>query len=311
MPSYEHKAFIPYTAVFSAAPNSSQHIVVKARVLSTQSTHVTLDREWQGTKAIPFDYLVAATGTRLPAPGSMESDEKLPSVEYFKQYQAGINKAQSVVIVGGGAVGVQMACDLKEVYPDKVVTLIHSRDQLMPVYHENLSKIIKERFAELDVKYAAQLELISWQLLTGAIRLIAGTRVIVPANGFPNSGKPFEVELKDGRKVMTELAILATGQTPNNAFLSGLRSSSPDSIINPTNGFIRVRPTLQFKDPLYPHLYAVGDIADSGAHKAARPGAGQAAVAAKNILAMMEGKEPVENIEIGPAGIHMTLGLVS
>lgn len=140
--------------------------------------------------------------------------------------------------------------------------------------------------------------------------MIAGTRVIVPTDGFPNDGNPFEVELKDGRKVSTELAILATGQTPNNAFLSELKPSEPDSIINPANGFIRVRPTLQFKDPQYPHLYAVGDIADSGAHKAARPGAGQAAVAAKNIFAMIEGKEPAEKLEIGPAGIHMTLGLV-
>ena len=129
---------------------------MKARVLSAQPTQIILDREWQGSKAIPFDYLVAATGTRLPAPGSMQSDEKLPSVDYFKQYQAGVKKAQTIVIVGGGAVGVQMACDLKEVYPDKNVTLIHSRDQLMPVYNEKLSNIIKERFAELGVMYELQ-----------------------------------------------------------------------------------------------------------------------------------------------------------
>jgi len=118
------------------------------------------------------------------------------------------------------------------------------------------------------------------------------------------------VELKDGRKLQTELAILATGQTPNNSFLSTLNTSAPDSLINPANGFIRVRPTLQFQDPLYPNMFAVGDIADSGAHKAARPGAGQAAVAAKNIAAMIEGKEPSETVVVTPAAIHLTLGLV-
>ena len=105
--------------------------------------------------------------------------------------------------------------------------------------------------------------------------------------------------------------IPATGQTPNTQFLSTLPPSSPDSLINPANGFVRVRPTLQLRDPEYPHLFAVGDVADSGAHKAARPGAGQAQVVAKNILALVEGREPSEEIEVNPAAIHLTLGLVS
>lgn len=68
---------------------------------------------------------------------------------------------------------------------------------------------------------------------------------------------------------------------------------------------------MQFQDPKYSHLYAVGDIADSGAHKAARPGMAQAAVVAKNIASMVEGREPTETIEITPPAIHLTLGLVS
>lgn len=68
---------------------------------------------------------------------------------------------------------------------------------------------------------------------------------------------------------------------------------------------------MQFADPAYSHLYAVGDVADSGAHKAARPAVAQAQAAARNIAAMIEGKEPTEEITVNPAGIHLTLGLVS
>lgn len=118
------------------------------------------------------------------------------------------------------------------------------------------------------------------------------------------------MELKDGQKLSTNLAILATGQTPNNGFLSSLRSSSKDSLINPTNGFIRVLPTFQFQDPLYPNMFAIGDIADSGAHKAAKPGMGQASAAARNIVAMIEGKAPSETVVVAPPAIHLTLGLV-
>ncbi|KAK3321974.1 hypothetical protein B0H66DRAFT_474515 [Apodospora peruviana] len=294
VPNYEHKAFVPYTGLFADAPgpNATRHRIVRARAVSLQSNRLILDREWQGSKELPFDYLVAATGTRLASPGSMQDDDKNASVAYLQAYQQDIKRAESVAVVGGGAVGVQMACDLKEFYPDKDVTLIHSRDQLMPVYHEGLSNLIKERFRELGVK------------------LVTGSRAVVPPAGFPNDdNKPFEVRLQDGSSVKTEFAIIATGQAPNNQFLAGLKPSEEDSLVNPKNGFIRVRPTLQFRDPKYGHLFAVGDIADSGAHKAARPGAVQAAVAAKNIAALIEGREPSETISVVPPGIHLTLGL--
>lgn len=54
----------------------------------------------------------------------------------------------------------------------------------------------------------------------------------------------------------------------------------------------------------------MGDIADTGAHKAARPGYVQAAAAAKNIAALIAGEEASETIAVAPAGIHLTLGLV-
>jgi len=124
-------------------------------------------------------------------------------------------------------------------------------------------------------------------------------------------GDPFTISLQNGSTLTADAVIMATGQTPNTQFLSALSASWQDSLINQKNGFIRVRPTLQFQDTAYPHLFAVGDIADSGAHKAARPGAAQAQVVAKNILALVEEREPVEKIEVSPPGIHLTLGLVS
>lgn len=157
LPKYEHKAFIPYTTTFASSPHASQHAVIQARVSQLHKNHVVLDREWHegggsGSREIPFDYLVVATGTRLQAPGTMAHDDKPTSVRYFQAYQARVRGAHSIAIVGGGAVGVQMATDLKELYPDKEVTVVHSRAQLMPLYHEALDGLIKERFVELGIK---------------------------------------------------------------------------------------------------------------------------------------------------------------
>lgn len=268
---------------------------MQAKVVSLKAKEITLDREWQGSRQLSFEYLVAATGTRLASPGSMPSDEKGPAVEYLKKYNQGIKNSKSVILIGGGAVGVQMACDLKEIYPDKEVTLVHSREHIMPVYHEKLSGMIKERFAELGVKF------------------VGGSRVNIPKDGYPlgGTGDPISVSLQDGRTLTADFVVQATGQIPNTQFLEDLAPSSNDSLVNPRNGFIRVKPTLQFQDEAYPHLFALGDVADSGAHKAARPGFAQAQAVAKNIQAMVEGRKPSEEIVVGPAGIHLTLGLVS
>ncbi|KAI0419699.1 hypothetical protein F5X98DRAFT_69863 [Xylaria grammica] len=291
-PTYEHKAFIPYSGTFAAAPNPDRHHVVRARVSALHRDHVVLDREWQGAREIPYEYLVVATGTKLRAPGTMTDDDKPLSVKYLQEYQQRLKNAKSVAIVGGGAVGVQMATDLKEIYPDKDITLVHSRDQLMPVYHSKLSDIIKARCRELGVK------------------LVLGSRVNIPEDEFQNaSGGPITVSLQNGSTLQADVVIPATGQTPNTQFFSTLPASSEDSLVNPANGFVRVKPTLQLRDARYPHLFAVGDVADSGAHKAARPGAAQAQVVAKNILALVEGRPPSENIEVNPAAIHLTLGL--
>ncbi|EXJ77478.1 oxidoreductase [Capronia epimyces CBS 606.96] len=291
VPGQEHKAFVPYSGLFSSLPNAANHAVVQARVLSVHARHVNLDREWQGSKQLPFEYLALATGTSLAEPAGMKQDEKPPAVRYLQTHQEAVKRATSILIAGGGAVGVQMATDLKEYFPDKAVTLVQSRARVMPQFHPALHELISKRFDELGID------------------LITGTRIVVPPTGFPNDGTPFQVQLTNGSTVPTELVILATGQRPNNGLVAGLEPSHPGSLINPENGFVRVRPTLQLLDLKYPHIFAVGDIADTGVQKAARPGIAQAAVLAKNVKALADGQEPTETYVRNPAAIHLTLGM--
>ncbi|KAJ9397562.1 hypothetical protein DTO282F9_5567 [Paecilomyces variotii] len=291
VPDHEHKAFIPYSNLFAATPDPSAHAVVQARVLSVRPQYVQVDREWQGSNEIPFEYLAIATGTVLSPPGNMPSHDKQSSIQYLRQYQSEIKRAKSIVIAGGGAVGVQMATDLKEYYPDKEVTVVQSRVRVMPQFHEKFHSLVQKRFDELGV------------------RLITGARVVIPSNGFPDDGSTFQVQLTNGTEIPAGFVIPATGQSPNNELVKGLSASAPDSIINPQNGYIRVKPTMQFSDEKYPNFFAVGDIADTGSHKAARPGIAQAAVVAKNIQALIEGRSADEKFSWGPRAIHLTLGL--
>ncbi|KAL4959053.1 NAD(P)/FAD-dependent oxidoreductase [Aspergillus stella-maris] len=304
LPGHEEKAFIPYTGLFSSIAGSvsgsgsgSRHSVIQARVLSIAPNYVNLDKAWSesNSQQIPFEYLVLATGTRLSEPAGMKDDDKVSSVKYLRGHQEQIKRAGSILIAGGGAVGVQMATDLKEIYPEKRVTVVQSRPKLMPQYHGKLDQIIRKRFEDLGVEF------------------ITGSRIKVPESGFPKE-TPFTVHTTAGTELpgKYDFVILATGQTPNNDLINTLpvsTSNTSGSLINPDNGFIRIRPTMQFADEAYPHLFAVGDIADTGLRKAARPGNAQAQTVVKNILALVEGVQAREEYPRQPAGIHLSLGL--
>lgn len=81
-----------------------------------------------------------------------------------------------------------------------------------------------------------------------------------------------------------------------------------------------MKPTLQIDtDTLgFPNVFALGDVADTGAHKAARPAVVQAAVVARNIEKILQARmagqpEPdlvLDEYKPDLAGIHLSLGLV-
>lgn len=286
---HEHKAFVPYTGFF---PSHSHHKVITARAVQVYSDHIQLSKSFENSINVSYDYLILATGTRLAAPSMMPYDDAASSIPYLQRYQDQLRRSEKIVIVGGGAVGVQMALDLKELYPQgKEVVVVHSRDRLMQVFHPKLHKIISGAFEEKG------------------IRLITKTRAKVPAGGFPNDGSCMAIEILNGEQVEGDFVILATGQKPNNQLVAQLPASN-DGLINSTNGFLRIRPSLQLQDEAYSNVFAVGDIADTGLHKAARPGAAQAKVVAQNVLSLIEGQKPEAKFEKSPRGIHLSLGLV-
>jgi apoptosis-inducing factor 2 len=211
----------------------------------------------------------------------------------------------------------EMATDIKDRFPAKTVTLIHSRTKLMNNFHSDLHEIVLSRCTELG------------------INVILGDRVKLPQTGYPkNASSAFDVELTSGAKVSTNLAvcfsqdrslniclqqahtescasqIVCTGQTPLSDPLKNLSPSSIDL----QKGFVLVKPTLQISDPRYPNIFALGDVAMTGGPKAARPGLSQSQIVAKNIVKLASGgnlDDKVDTYTPDVADIHLSLGLVS
>lgn len=80
----------------------------------------------------PYDFFIAATGLRRVWPVVPQSLTKESYLTETAVHIANISTAShGTVIIGGGAVGIEMAAETKLYHPSTKVTLVHSRASLL------------------------------------------------------------------------------------------------------------------------------------------------------------------------------------
>lgn len=262
---WENELFVPYTKAFADAPDKGQ--VIQALATNITKTHVELDRAVEGFgNKVEYEYLIYGTGARHPEPANLnDHDTKESALKRLKENQEKIKKATKVLLIGGGAVGLELAVEIREHFPEKEVILVHSREQYM-----------------LSYKYSMHQEIV--KLLTKfGVRQITGDRAIIPEGGFVDDFKMIKVTTKNGQEVECDLQILCTGMTPQSDLLAKLSPSS----INPTNRLVKTKPTLQITDDEFPNIYTAGDVADLEDIKTGGAAWGQADLCMRNICKMI------------------------
>ncbi|KAJ1952966.1 hypothetical protein GGI12_006117, partial [Dipsacomyces acuminosporus] len=66
---------------------------------------------------------------------------------------------------------------------------------------------------------------------------------------------------KAGNTIVCDLAIWTIGARPETGYMCTLAPSLWERpLVDPMTGQIQVLPTLQLNDPLYPHIFAIGDV---------------------------------------------------
>lgn len=143
---HEHKAFIPYGGYLNC-PDSAL-CWVKDRAGGLTKTHVELQ---DSETKIPYDYLIIATGSAVEEglPSRVNATDKSEGMKRLQSVQKSIESAKNVVVVGGGAAGVEVATDAKFLYPDTNVILVHSRNALMHRFGKGLQEVALESFKSL------------------------------------------------------------------------------------------------------------------------------------------------------------------
>jgi len=92
-------------------------------------------------ESIKYDYLVIATGSSYPSPIKPSSTDSKVMEKVMIQTTENIKNADRILIIGGGAVGIEMAGELKSFYPNKKIMLMDGNTDLLS--NQNVPKMKK------------------------------------------------------------------------------------------------------------------------------------------------------------------------
>jgi NADH dehydrogenase FAD-containing subunit len=135
MTGQEHKAFIPYDDFERGVPAGMLSRVRDVAVGITEN-QVLL----KSGLPVAYDLLAIATGSSQPLPAQAASTDCEDACEELRKVQRLIGQSQRIAVVGGGAVGVELAGDIKDFHPEKEVTLVHSRGELLGNFGSRLQE---------------------------------------------------------------------------------------------------------------------------------------------------------------------------
>ncbi|MEM9516909.1 MAG: FAD-dependent oxidoreductase [Actinomycetota bacterium] len=206
--------------------------LIRAAANGVDASGVTLD----DGRRVDADFVVIATGSSngvfTPAGASLEE---------FRSIRDGVGaqlrNAQRVVIVGAGAVGIELAGEIAHALPQINVTLVTSGTSLLPDSPRKLGRMLTRKLEQMGVE------------------LVLGARVEqLPRPTEPGAGP---VRLDDGRELEADLVFATVGARPNTDLLSTL----PGATRTPS-GRIAVDEFLRPSE--FVNVFAAGDAIDAG-----------------------------------------------
>ncbi|KAI1333568.1 FAD/NAD(P)-binding domain-containing protein [Xylariaceae sp. FL0016] len=228
-----------------------------------------------------YDFFIAATGLRRVWPVVPQSlSRKAYLLEAGAHIDKVLNSTAPVLVVGGGAVGIEMAAELKHVHPHVNVTLAHSRDKLLSAepLPDNVKTCALEMLQQTGVEVLLD-------------HRLSDTKVLPTADGT----EQYEVEFENGHKMVSSQVVMAISKAiPSTDYLPKAALSD--------EGYVNVHPSLQLLSDTIPNAkshFAVGDLIHWSGIKRCGGAMHEGKYAALNIhqmiLQQIQGHEPVFN----------------
>ncbi|XP_014385854.1 PREDICTED: apoptosis-inducing factor 2 [Myotis brandtii] len=273
---FAKKTFISYSKSFK---NSFRQGVVVEIDLKNQTVLL------EDGEALPFSHLILATGSTGFFPGKLNQVfSQQEAIQAYENMVKQVQCSQSIVVVGGGSAGVEMAAEIKTEYPEKEVTLIHSQ---MALADKELLPCVRQEAKEI--------------LLQKGVQLLLSERVSNMAElPFNEYRECISVQTDKGTEVATNLVIVCNGIKIN----SFAYHRAFDSVLA-SNGALKVNEYLQVEG--YSHIYAIGDCADVKEPKMAYHAGLHANIAVANIVNSMK-QRPFKAYKPGALTFLLAMG---
>ncbi|KZP31536.1 FAD/NAD(P)-binding domain-containing protein [Athelia psychrophila] len=234
-----------------------------------------------GGETVQYAFLVLAPGSTWHENLSLPDDKQMLT-EHIAQWRRKFESAQDIVLAGGGAVGIEAAGEIKDIWPSKNVTIVHGGTMLMN-----------------DTYPAHFRAAVAAGLTARGISIVYSDRVVGPPKEHEHvSGT---ITTRNGASLDADLVLTTHAGGPNTAFVASLGPGALDA-----RGYIVVAPTLQL--PAHPAIYAAGDAIAWPETKAATKVQQQRGVVAANILSAIRRRPPTAVYKGGIELILLTNG---
>ena len=187
-------------------------------------------------------------------------------MDKLRSKQKAISKAQSVLVIGGGPVGLELAGEIAAAHPGKEITIVHSGATIL---NNTPLPIIEKARLKIEKRLAAM-----------GIKLKVGCKVtnmpqVVGGDSFIHDAELNRTTylLSDGTTVSADMAVVCVG--------GGRREGNLVDIVD-ANNHVCVDSDLQVKG--LPKVYCIGDANNVKETKMAYFAGKQGILAAENVL---------------------------
>jgi NADH dehydrogenase FAD-containing subunit len=272
-PSWLPKIFLPYEGLLTKGR------LVRDGALSVEPHRVVTT----AGEEISADYVVLATGSRYPFPAKTDLIDTHHAQEQVRRAHERLTGAGRVLLVGAGPVGIELAGEIRHVWPEKSIVLLDVAEEILGgPYNPDLKAELRR------------------QLLEARVELILGSPLRQPPSTEPGDLGTFTVTTEVGTEIRADIWFRCYGVVPNSDYLGNELATARNS-----DGFIEVGPTLQVAGQ--PTVFAVGDVSTADAKMAGFAGR-QAATVVQNITTLTEGGSDLATYESMGVAIAVPIG---
>jgi apoptosis-inducing factor 2 len=273
-PDWTDRIFYPY-----------DRLLRRGRVIHDRAARVDADAVILGSgERIEADYIVLASGSAYPFPAKMDVADSATAKSKITNARAELIKAEHVLLLGAGPVGLELSGEIKAAWPDKAVTIIDPIDDVLSgQYSDAMRKDLRRQLEDLGVN------------------LLLGTSLTAEPSTPPGVTSAFTAVTTRGDEIDADIWFRCYGVVPNSDYLSEELAKA-----RLANGHLEVTPELRLAGQ--ETVFAIGDL--TAIPEAKRGGAAgrHAEVAAGNIRTLIEGGDDLASYQPAPPLILLPLG---